>query len=152
MIKFLRVFTSFSIIVFLIVLLAVYAYLPEPVGIFFSEKGKIINEISRNTFFYLSAGGFILIQLIFYLFKKLVVKNGSFSKGRNGLEAWFRGMFLAVNIFLILMILYFGFANNTMDFSYTSILLFAIAGPVILVIWFLLFPLFYFKTFPDDKK
>lgn len=152
MIRFIKVFTTFSIIVFLIVLLVVYAFLPDPVGIAFSDKGYMIGKVSRNTFFYLFAGGFILFQLIFYLFNSLVLKNRFTGRSAYGMKAWFKGMFLSVNIFLILLILFYGFANNAVDYSYASILSLAIAGPVILVIWLLLFPLFYFKIFPDDQK
>ncbi|MBR9997967.1 MAG: hypothetical protein KFF73_03305 [Cyclobacteriaceae bacterium] len=150
MIKILRVFTTFSIIVFLAVLLVVYAFLPDPAGIVFTDKGNVIYEISRNTFFYMFAGGFLLFQLTFFLFNTLVSKNRFKTAGRYGLAAWFRGMFLAVNIFFILLILFYGFANNAISYSYSSVLFMGIAGPVILVIWLLLFPVFYYKVFPEE--
>ncbi len=146
MIRILRVFTTFSIIIFLIVLLIVYSFLADPVGIMFSNNGEFIYTISRNVFFYSLVGIFFLVQLIFYLFRTYVLNNWLINPDRQSLDIWFRGMFLIVNIFFILLLIFLGLANNAINYTYQSIVKLAMAGPVLMILWLLLLPVFYFRS------
>lgn len=146
MIRIIRVFTTFSILLFLIILLIVYAFLPDPVGIMFSNSGEKLYTISRNVFFYSLLGSFFLVQLTFYLFRIYVLNNWLKNSEKQNLSVWFRGMFLTVNIFFILMVIFLGLANNAIDYTYKSILNLAFAGPVLLLIWLLLLPVFFIRS------
>ncbi len=143
MIKVFSGYTLLSIILFLIALLVVYAFLPGTVGILFYDDGSHLYDISRNSFFYGSLIIFLFIQLLFYLFITAVVNKKFSSSGGAALSVWFRGMVLAINFFLILMIIFTGLANNADDYTYSSILFIAYAGPAIIFIWLLLFPVFF---------
>ena len=146
MIRIIRVFTTFSILLFLIILLIVYAFLPDRVGIMFSNSGEKLYAISRNVFFYSLLWIFFLVQLTFYLFRIYVLKSWLKNSERLNLSVWFRGMFLTVNIFFILMVAFLGLANNAIDYTYKSIQNLAFAGPVMLLIWLLLLPAFYVSS------
>ena len=151
MVKLIRVFTTFTIILFLVLLLIVYAFLPVKVGIFYSGNGTAVHEISRNGFFYSAISIFMILQLIFYLFKGYVIRFRFQSEKRTNLAVWFRGMFLGVNIFFILMLIFIGMANNAVDYSFSSILYIAFIGPVLLLIWFFAFPVFYYGSHHSKK-
>jgi hypothetical protein len=145
MLKLIRVFTTFTIFLFLITLLTVYAFSPEMVGILYTTEGEVMYEMSRNMFFYSAIILFMIFQLIFYLFKVNVIRHRFQGKKGNKLGIWFRGMFLGVNIFFILMIIFAGLASNAVDYSFSSILYIALIGPVLLLVWILIFPLFYYS-------
>lgn len=144
--KILRVLTTFSIIVFVGVLLIVYAFLPDPTGILFSKSGDIIYSISRNIFFYAFLIIFFLVQLIFYLFRNYVLNNWLENKGKQRLIIWFRGMFLLINLFFILFVSFLGFANNAVDYTYSSVVSLAIAGPLLMLLWLLILPFIFFSS------
>lgn len=146
MTRIIRVFTTFSIILFVADLLLVYAFLPDPSGIMFTKDGAIIYSVSRNVFFYAFLVVFFLVQLIFYLFRTYVFSNWLENHEKQRLIAWFRGMFLLVNLFFILFVTFLGLANNAVDYTYSSVVNLAIAGPFLIIVWLLLLPVFYFSS------
>lgn len=152
MIRIISVFTSLTFILFLAILLIVYAFLPDPVGILFYKDGNTVYEITRNTFFYTSLGLFFLLQLAFYLFRIYVLNRGLYRLDKRDLATWFRGMFLCVNIFFILLVIYIGLANNAINYSYSSIINLAFIGPFILLGWLMLLPVFYLSSIQKNKS
>ena len=146
MFKIITVFFSASIVLFLAVLMIVYAFMPESAGILFNDEGDRIQEISRDTFFYAALIGFVLFQLLFYLFIVNVL-NKRFNTGKKiNMSIWFKGMFLAINFYFILMLIFIGLANNAIDYTFTSIEYISFLGPGLIVVWLLIFPIFYFKS------
>ncbi len=145
MIKLLRSFTTLSIILFLIALLVVYAFLPGTVGILFSDTGKPVMDIGRNTFFYSSLGIFLIIQLIFYLFNQQVLEKHYTASENRPFNVWFRGIILLINLFFVLMIVFTGMANNAQDYSYSSVTAIAYVGPVLIFLWIFTLPFFYLQ-------
>jgi hypothetical protein len=124
--------------------LTVYAFSPEMVGIVYSPEGEAVYEVSRNMFFYSAMILFMIFQLIFYLFKVNVIRHRFQGEKGTKLGTWFRGMFLGVNVFFILMIIFIGLASNAVDYSFSSINYIALIGPVLILFWLLIFPLFYY--------
>lgn len=138
--KFLKFFTTISIIFFLISLLAVYAFLPDPLGILFKENGSVMKVMSKDTFFYSVLFLFTISQIIMILFKKMGVfkmkiKNPYFI-------TWFQGFHLAINLFIILMLVFIGLANNAVDYTYGSIQFINYLAPLIVIGWLVLLPVF----------
>lgn len=138
--KFLKFFINISIVIFLIALLLVYAFLPDPLGIVFDKNGSTVHEISKGAFFYSTLFVFVVIQIIVILFKrgseiKLNIK-------RPYLNTWFQGFHLTVNLFIILMMMFIGLANNAIDYSYGSIHFLVYLAPMIVLLWLVMLPVF----------
>lgn len=143
MIKVLKFFTTFSILIFLVAVLVVYAFLPDPSGLLFNSDGGSIVEVSKNTFFYSILFIFVIIQILYIVFNQttLIRKEGSHNKK---ISTWIQGMILSINLFIILMIVYIGLANNAVDYSFKSIRFIAFVAPSIVILWLLTLPFFLF--------
>ena len=138
--KFLKFFTTVSIIIFLVALLLVYAFLPDPLGILFNEDGSAIRDMAKNTFFYSVLFFFVISQIILMLFK-----NGRLFKRKmkhEHLIIWFQGFHLSINLFIILMLIFIGFANNAVDYSFSSIQFINYLAPLVVVVWLAMLPVF----------
>jgi hypothetical protein len=136
--KFLKFFINISIVIFLLALLLVYAFLPDPLGILFDKNGSIVYDISKGAFFYTALFMYVIIQIILILFKR---ESGiKLNVQRPYLKTWFQGFHLAVNMFIILMLLFVGLANNAVDYSYGSIMFLVYLAPLIVVVWLVVLP------------
>lgn len=138
--KFLKFFTNVSIVIFLVTLLLVYAFLPDPFGILFDKNGVSVQAISKGTFFYSSLFVFVIVQIIFILFKK--GSETKFNIQRPYLFTWFQGFHLSVNLFIITNLIFIGFANNAVNYTYGSIQLLVYIGPLIVILWLVMLPVF----------
>jgi len=143
MIKVLKFFTTVSILLFLVVILIVYAFIPEPSGLLFNKDGVIIYEASKDSFFYSSLFIFVLIQFLFMIFNKTILVRIEVSHFKK-ISVWLQGMILSINLFIILMIIFIGLANNAIDYSFTSIKFLAYLAPSIVVIWLATLPFYVF--------
>ena len=141
MAKVIQLFITLSIVFFLAILLLVYAFLPDPSGLLFNEEGIIMFSTSRNTFFFSGLIIFVLIQTLGVVFGHNILKKNNTTSWRN-FSTWFLGMRLSINLFLILLLIFIGLANNAVDYSFDSIRLLAYLGPAILIGWLCTFPLF----------
>jgi hypothetical protein len=117
--------------------------MPDPSGIIFNNEGKIIYSTSRDVFFYTSLFIFVLIQILLFIFNKLVLAK------RQGINieiisTWFQGIALAINLFIILMVIFIGLANNAIDYSFSSIQFIAYLAPSFLILWLLALPFILF--------
>lgn len=136
--KFLKFFTNISIVLFLVVLLLVYAFLPDPLGIIFDKKGATMHEMSKETFFYSTLFIFVIIQVVLILFKK---GSGLKIRIRDAyFNTWLQGFHLSINLFVILMLMFIGLANNAVDYSYGSIQFLVYLAPLIVILWLLVLP------------
>ena len=138
--RFLKFFITVSIIVFLVTLLIVYAFLPDPIGILFNENGLAIYEMSKDTFFYSVLFLFVISQIILILFKRGVMfkMKLKFSK----IITWFQGFHLSVNLFIILMLAFIGLANNAVDYTFSSIQFISYLAPLLVIAWLVTLPIF----------
>jgi hypothetical protein len=143
MIKVLKFLTTVSILIFLVAVLVVYAFLPDPSGLLFNSDGGSIMEVSKNTFFYSILFIFVVIQILYIVFNQttLIRKEGSHNKK---ISTWIQGMILSINLFIILMIVFIGLANNAVDYSFKSIRFIAFVAPSIVILWLLALPFFLF--------
>jgi hypothetical protein len=96
--RFGKVFYFFSVLVFLLALLYIYAALPEQIGFRLDNQGGILRDFEKNSFFYGLAFGFLLLNLVtLYTPKTLETKTNQklhrlFPVGdpfRDYLLAWF---------------------------------------------------------------
>ena len=140
MIKFLKFFTNISIVIFLVALLFVYAFLADPLGILFDKNGSIIHEMSKDTFFYSTLFLFVIIQVILILFKKSIATKMKVQ--HEYLNIWLQGFYLSINLFIIIMLIFIGFANNAVDYSYNSIQFLVYLAPLIVILWLVVLPVF----------
>ena len=145
MVKVLKFLTTASIIIFLVVILVVYAFLPDPSGLLYNKEGYRLFNVSKNTFFYVTLFIFILLQVILFLFNKIILTNHRTIIMQH-IETWFLGMRLAINLFIILLLVFIGLANNAIDFEFSSIIYLPYLAPMIVIIWLLALPVFIIRA------
>ena len=138
--KFLKFFITVSIIVFLVALLIVYAFLPDPIGILFNENGLAIYEMSKDTFFYSVLFLFVISQIILILFKRGVMFKTKLKF--SNIITWFLGFHLSINLFIILMLAFIGLANNAVDYTFSSIQFISYLAPLLVIVWLVMLPVF----------
>ncbi len=136
--KFLKFFTNVSIVIFLVALLLVYAFLPDPLGILFNKNGLTVHEISKDIFFYSTLSIFVVIQVFMFLIKRENLRK--LNSQRPYFNTWFQGFHLTVNLYIITMLIFIGFANNAINYTYDSIHFLVYLGPLIIILWVVIFP------------
>ena len=141
--KLLKFFTTVSVILFLVAVLLVYAFLPDPSGLLFNKEGLRILSCSKNTIFYSALFIFVVLQVLFILFNKSVLAKSNTIMMQK-IQLWFRGMHLAINLFIILMLIFIGLANNAIDYTFSSIHYLAYLAPSIVILWLLTLSVFLF--------
>lgn len=126
MIKAIKVFNSVSVLLFSVILLLVYAYLPIMVD--FNMEG--VKDMHKQTFFYYAFGSFVIINIII----RLGVTLGSRNLPED-LAAWIRVILFIVNFYLASMIGFIGVINNTGHINPSSFAYLNYLGPIFLLIW-----------------
>jgi hypothetical protein len=121
----------------------VYAFLPDPCGLLFNGKGDAVFEVSKNTLFYTVFFIFVIIQILFMLYDKVISIRKEI-KPNLKISTWLQGMILSINLFIILILIFIGLANNAVDYSFSSIRFLAYVAPLIVIIWLLSLPFFIF--------
>ncbi|RED93871.1 hypothetical protein [Marinoscillum furvescens] len=129
MVKVVNFLKFLSIVLFLGILLMVYAYLPVQVSLETAPGGY---QLHKETFFYYTITGFIVINIVLLAFQKLNEKRLS----GDPLKAWMRGLGFVVNIYLTLIIGFIGVINNTTHLDPASFAYLNYLGPFLLVAWF----------------
>jgi len=142
--RFGKVFYFFSVLVFLLALLYIYAALPEQIGYRLDNQGGIVRDFEKNSFFYGLAFGFLLLNLVtLYTPKTLETKTNQkmhrlFPVGdpfRDYLLAWFYSFGGWVNFSLALSALYIHAINNHEELSAASYNLWFLLMPIVLFVW-----------------
>ncbi len=135
-----------SIILFLGVLLFVYAYLPEQVGIDADAQNEFSTFIDKEVFFYVAVTIFLLVNIIFVVFANLmqmlkVSSDGFFRSDefKESIHNWFISFGLVINLFLISVVAFIGFFNNADYYNIASFSAFAYVGQAMIFIWIVLF-------------
>jgi len=126
MIKVVNVLNTFSAILFAIVLLTVYAYLP--ISIDLNIEG--MSNMHKQDFFYNSIGIFVGINVLM----RLVINIG-FKHLANVLQAWFRLFIFIINVYFTLMIGFIGVWNNATSITPSTYSYLNYIGPFLLVVW-----------------
>ena len=121
-----------SVLVALASLLYVYASLPELVVI--QENEKV--ALSREWLFYILMIAIVLINLLVYLFKMM------FPDGEN-LRAWFHGLVITINIFLILSMQALNVYNSLEAFNHNLVAMYLTGSLVLVLLWAALWPVYF---------
>jgi hypothetical protein len=144
-----------SVVVFLAMLLWVYAYLPNRVGVMADYEGIADTFVSKGNFFYLALGLFLLVNGALFVMRRLLVP-GDFSTpktpasvARAGLRAdladWMLGFAAALNFFFILAMSYLSVFNNPESGNVNFYGVLVGAGPVLVALMLLVLVYLFFK-------
>ena len=116
------------------IFLYVYASLPE--SIIFQE-GESSQSVSRNGLFY-------TILLLLAIFNALVFIVSRLYPGRNEyLKAWFYGLIIFLNLFLVVALQFLSLFNSQEKFDYGSIGVIIYGSIGMVVLWSSLWPLYF---------
>ena len=136
MIKAIKVLNSISVLLFSVILLLVYAYLPIMVDL--NVEG--VKDVHKQTFFYYAFGAFVIINVIV----RIGVTPGSRNLSEN-LAAWVRAILFIINFYMASLVGFIGVLNNTGHINPASYGYLNFLGPAFLVIWIVGLIFFIFK-------
>ncbi|MFH6982332.1 hypothetical protein [Marinoscillum luteum] len=129
-----------SIILFLIILVLVYAYLPIMVALE-PDAGSL--QLHKETFFYYVVAGFVIVNLVMLAFQKLF--EGKIEN--EDVKAWVRGGAFVINICLTLLVGFIGVLNNSAHLNASGFAYLNYLGPALIFSWILgLFYMIYKKA------
>jgi hypothetical protein len=126
MIKAIKVLNSISILLFSVILLLVYAYLPIMVEL--NIEG--VKDLHKQTLFYYMFGSFVVINVVLR-----IVLNSVTKKMGEDVGAWIRTIMFIINFYLTTMVGFIGVMNNTNHINPSSFAYLNYLGPVFLIIW-----------------
>lgn len=146
-IKFAKVAWVLTFLGFLGALSLNYASVPEQVAIHTDGQGTPDQLVARETFFYLSLGLFVVVNVICFVFFRMlrtipatsaVFYRSELFKERVG--AWFSSFTTVINIFMICMVIYISLFNTQGDYRIEQFNWIVFVGPVLLaaiMLWLL---------------
>ena len=142
MYKVFKLLSRITAFIFVAMLLYVYAFLPEMVGLYFGGSEKAIFELSREAFFYSSIILFVVTTVFLSYLKKSLkaVSTAEISSGLteskvNGLQFWANGMSVMFNLFLVFSVSFVGMYHNDEHFNNGYFAFLAYLGPLLLIGW-----------------
>lgn len=150
MIRFIKFFQIISIVFFLPVLILVYAYLPEQVGLSADRYGVLGNLIDRETFFYGVLLLFVISNVLCISLGKALQKlparhsdEGTAlfynAPSKMGILVWLKSFCIVLNLMFIFGLSYIGMLNNEEAISGREYNFLLYIGPILVLIWLLLF-------------
>jgi hypothetical protein len=120
-----------SVLVALANLLYVYASLPEIVTV---QENETVT-VNREWLFYILMFSIVLINVLVYLLKMMA------QDGEN-LRAWFHGLIITINIFLIISMQALNVYNSTEIFDHARVSFFLLGSLTLILIWAAVWPLY----------
>jgi hypothetical protein len=126
MIKAVKVLNRISTILFVIVLLTTYAYLPISVNINVEEIG----DLHKQRFFYYVVVAFISVNLLIRVILHFGIKTLS-----ENFQAWITSLICIFNMYLSFLIVYIGVWNNQGHINPSIFSTFTLFGPILMIIW-----------------
>lgn len=130
--KLFRAMWFLSVLVVLVNLLYVYASLPEQVTV--QEDGGSVS-VNREWLFYMLMIGIVLINVLVYLFKMMFQDSES-------LRAWFHGLIITINIFLMIAMQALNVYNSTEMFDHSRVGFFLIGSLGLVILWAAFWPVY----------
>lgn len=121
-----------SVLGALAALLYVYAALPETV--FLSRAELSVNSISREVFFY-------SVLAVLTLFNALVFAVGTVYEQDSSLRAWFNGLIVTFNIFIVVALFFVNSSNSNEKFDFSRIGVTIYSSVTLMAVWALSWPL-----------
>ncbi len=135
MIKAVNVLNKFSIVLFIAILLLVYAYLPVQVAL--NVEGL---EVHKQYFFYYALGAFLLVNILLR-----VTLHFGFRSLNEKMTSWLTGLIFLVNFYLTTLIGFIGVLNNSTHVRPSSYAYLNYMGPALICIWVVGFILLGFR-------
>ncbi len=159
MLRFSGFLKNVSIIILTVTLLVVYAFLGRSAGILFDKNGSPLMIITKNQFFYYVFFLALGYNLIFQLFKSSYLKRMRTSRistlkteYRETLMTWWQFLVMSVNLFFTCFIIFTGMANNTDNYSFSSVTFIPVVGIGPLIITVLSLPVIYFVVLKNLRR
>ena len=117
-----------SMMFFLGALLLIYAYLPERVSLYSDNLGTPVYFVERGLFFYCAFGFFVLANLMFFVFNKMLDRvpvtgrKGFFTSDlfKEKTMIWLEIFVSLVNIFFVTSLVFLGVYNNPQTFHWAN--------------------------------
>ena len=147
--KVFRLVTRITSLIFLFILVYVYAFLPETLEL--KLTGVDTLKVNREHFFYGVLVFFILSSLLLALLKKFMERIPTSPKvfiteaRKSGLLAWAEGMGAVINLFLTFTVSFIGMNHNSEHFNINHFVFLVYLGPFMIIGWF--FYLIYLLIF-----
>ena len=126
MIKAVKVLNVFSTLLFAIVLLTIYAYLPISVDL----NLEWFSAVHKQSFFYQALGVFIILNILLR-----VIFGLGFKKLQQLIRGWLRLLICIVNIYLIVLVAFIGVWNNATSIAPAGYSYLNYIGPSLLIFW-----------------
>jgi len=126
MIQAVKVLNVTSILLFTVVLLLIYGYLPISVDV--NIEG--IDNLHKHRFFYYSLSAFIGVNIIVRL-----ILNFGFKSVSENVFAWMTSLIFILNLYLTFIVGFMGVWNNSNSISASSYAYLNYLGPFFILIW-----------------
>ncbi len=139
-----------SVVVFLAMLLWIYAYLPNRVGVMADYEGVADTFLSKGNFFYLAIGLFLLVNGSLFIMRRLLAPDTYAPRNaKTGLRAdladWMLGFAASLNVFFILSMTYLSIFNNQDGGDSSLFGSLVMVGPVLIALMLLVLVYLFFK-------
>ncbi len=129
MIKVVGIVKFLSIVLFLGILGLSYAYLPVKTAVLPDSRDILID---RGTFFYMAAGFFTFVNIIFSYLSRTLWKKMS---AGPSVQAWLLLLTPVVNIYLAMLVGFVAVLNNPIDIPPASYSYLNYLGPILIMAW-----------------
>jgi hypothetical protein len=134
-----------SLLFFLGGLLFVYAYLPENVSLYSDQLGTPIYFISKSQFFYYSFAFFLVVNLLLFVFGKMLdgvpVTEGrglfSSEEFKNKTLIWLEVLISLINVFFVTGAAFIGVYNNRVNLDFNNFAYLVYLGTFLIFGWIL---------------
>jgi hypothetical protein len=131
--KLFRLVWFLSVLVLLATLLYGYAGWQPEVIVQDDLSGRVV--MTRDALFYTIVGSFLIINVLIYLMRKMFKEEEAF-------RAWFQGLIITINIFLIIAINLVGLYNSTERFDYDRIGVIIYGSIALIIGWAVIWPIY----------
>jgi hypothetical protein len=131
--KLFRLVWFLSVLVLLATLLYGYAGWQPELIVQDDLSGRVI--MTRDALFYTIVGSFLIINVLVYLMRKMF-------RDEEGFRAWFQGLIITINIFLIIAINLIGLYNSTERFNYDRIAVIIYGSIALIIGWAVTWPIY----------
>lgn len=142
--RFSKAFYGLTILLFLLVFLYIYSASPEFVTYELSDTGLPLKQFSKETFFYLFIGVFLVVNALLMLPAKMIEMEYTpklrrvFPRGEGFRElviSWFYSFAAVLNISTVILIFYLHSITNQNEISSSEFNFFFYLIPVLIALW-----------------
>ena len=129
-------FRNLSLLILLIILIYIYASMPEQIAMFTNADGDPGYYVSRNSFFYLSLLMIVVVNGVFlaYSYFAKSAKTEGTEKFLESLRVWANGLLTLVNIFFITAMIFLSAFNSLekLDLYNFGLIIYVVLGMIFL--------------------